>query len=153
MPPIFEYHCDTCDFEMPNGTGFYRYVRAKVCSECGQVVHEIEDVCDECGMATDEVEADGFERVPLRHPNEFNDLTRILGEDPSEEKRKNRTGIHFHCVCLECLSQFDLDTELDDRLCPDCDSLQVKTQRELVGEECPKCTEGTFIKGGIIRIS
>lgn len=129
------------------------YVRAKICSECGEVVHEIEDVCGGCGTPTDEVEADGYERVPCPHPRELAVLNRVLGENPPEEKRRKRVGFLSFCVCVECLSQFELDTARDDRRCPECDSPHVKTQLELVGEECPKCTDGTFVRGEMIGIS
>lgn len=153
MPSIFEYHCDACDFEMPDGTGTYMYVRAKICSGCGDVVHEIEDRCGGCGTPTDEVEADGYERITCPHPRELSVLNQVLGEDPPEEKRQERVGFHSHCVCPECLSQFDLDTGRDDRRCPECGSSRVKTLLELVDEDCPKCTDGTFVRGRIIGVS
>lgn len=123
------------------------YVQAKVCSACGETVDEIEDACGGCGTPTEEVEADGYERVVCPHPMEHVTVERVLGENPREETREERTGFNAYCVCRDCLSQFDLDTERDERRCPDCDGERVAALSELVGEECPNCAEGTFIEG------
>jgi len=147
VPHIHEYHCDTCAFEMPSGWGGYMYVQAKVCSACGETVDEIEDACGGCGTPTEEVEADGYERVVCPHPMEHVTVERVLGENPREETREERTGFNAYCVCRDCLSQFELDTERDERRCPDCDGERVAALSELVGEECPNCAEGTFIEG------
>jgi hypothetical protein len=123
------------------------YVQAKVCSECGEAVDEIEDACDGCGTPTDEVEADGYTRVVCPHPMEYAAVERVLGENPPEATRERRTGFNSYCVCRDCLSQFELDTERDERRCRDCDGGRVATLDELVGEACPNCAEGTFVEG------
>ncbi|MFB6102056.1 MAG: hypothetical protein ABEJ73_05770 [Haloplanus sp.] len=147
MPAIHEYHCDTCEFTMPSGWGGYMYVQAKRCAECGEVVNESEDFCVGCGTPTDDVDADGFERVTCPHPGEHMVVRRVLGENPSDEVAEARTGFNAYCVCLDCLSQFELDTERDARCCPDCGGEHVKTEQELVGDPCPNCSEGTFVRG------
>ena len=147
MPPIHEYHCDTCAFTMPSGWGGYMYVQARVCSECGETVEETEAVCGGCETPTDEIEADGYTRVLCPHPMEFITVQNVLGEDPSEETREARTGFNSYCVCRDCVSQFALDMERDERRCPECDGGRVATLDELVGEACPNCAEGTFVQG------
>lgn len=153
MPAIHEYHCNTCDFTMSDGWGGYMYVQAKICSECGERVNEIEDFCVGCGTPTDEVDADGYERVTCPHPSEHHTVRRVLGEDSSDQKQSKRTGFNSYSVCLDCLSQFELDTKRDERLCPECNSERVKTQDELVGDECPNCSEGTFVQGEMVAMS
>jgi DNA-directed RNA polymerase subunit RPC12/RpoP len=147
VPPIHEYHCDTCEFEMPSGWGGYMYVQATVCSTCGGSVDESQDACDGCGTPVDAVEGDGYTRVVCPHPMEHVTVDRVLGEDVSEATRAERTGFNAYCVCRNCLSQFELDTERDERRCPDCGGRRVATLRELVGEDCPNCAEGTFVEG------
>lgn len=132
---------------MPNGWGGYMYVQAKICATCGERINEIEDFCVGCGKRTETLDATGYERVTCPHPNEYIIVNRVLGENPSEETRDKRTGFNSHCVCRDCLSQFDLDVERDKRQCPACGSAQVRTQEELVDETCPNCDEGTFIQG------
>ncbi|WP_338739928.1 hypothetical protein [Haloplanus salilacus] len=147
MPPIHEYHCDTCEFTMPSGWGGYMYVQAKVCAACGEAVDESEDSCGGCGTPIEEVEADGYTRVVCPHPMEHVTVERVLGENPSEERREARTGFNAYCVCRDCLAQFELDTERDERRCPDCGGGRVDTLSELVGESCPNCADGTFVEG------
>ena len=147
MPPIYEHHCDTCEFTMPSGWGGYMYVQAKICATCGELIHEIEDFCVGCGARTETVDTAGYERITCTHPLEHKEVERVLGANPSEEKRNNRTGFNSHCVCRDCLSQCELDVERDKRQCPDCESPRVRTLDELVDEPCPNCEEGTFIQG------
>lgn len=147
MPLIHEYHCDTCEFSMPTGWGSYMYVRAKICAECGERVNEIEDFCVGCGTPTESVDVAGYERVTCSHPTEELMVRRVIGEDYSDEKRDERVGYISHCVCRDCVSKFNVDIERDGRQCPDCGSSRVRTLVELVDEECPNCSEGTFIEG------
>lgn len=153
MPAIRQYHCDTCEFSMPDGWGGHMYVQAKVCADCGEVVHESEDFCVGCGTRTEEVEAASFERIVCSHPTEHADVERVLGADAPEETVDARTGFNSNCVCLDCLSQFRLDTDRDQRRCPECTSERVVTEMELVGEACPNCESGTFIEGAMTAMA
>lgn len=62
-----------------------------------------------------------------------------------------RTGFNSYCVCCACLSQFDLDLKRDERRCPQCASVDVKSVRELTDRPCPKCKIGTVRRGSPIR--
>jgi len=117
MPPIRDYHCDTCDFSLPSGWGGYVYV----------------------------VDDEG-ERVTCRHPGEQFTIDRVLGEDTDEATREERTGFNSHCVCRDCLAQFELDVERDPVRCPDCDSGTVETANGIVGGQCPRCETGTVVE-------
>ena len=130
--PIYEYKCNKCGLKLPGGWGTYMYV------------------------------TDGKgKRVECRHPSEQYVVMEVLGENPSAELVYQRTGFNSHCVCLECLHQFDADfgesywtskgfpdnrPVKDKRECPKCKSALVKTELELVGEACPKCKEGIIEK-------
>jgi DNA-directed RNA polymerase subunit RPC12/RpoP len=123
MPPINRYECDRCDFRLPGGWGGYMYV-------------------------TDEAGA----RIVCPHPAEHVTVTKVLGEGAPGKLIRERTGFSSHCVCLDCLHQFDLDLERDERGCPQCGSAVVKSLREMIGKPCPKCKRGTVreIRTGII---
>ncbi|MFC1872495.1 hypothetical protein ACFLYV_02100 [Chloroflexota bacterium] len=104
---------------------------------------------------------DNGNRVICPHPGESNYVVEVLGKNPSAELVNERTGINSHCLCLECLHQFDanfgetywtLNESTDDRMqkdkreCTKCKSIRVKTEKEMVGEACPKCNEGIIEK-------
>lgn len=139
MPPINKYKCNKCDFAFPEGWGGYAYR------------------VDEKG-----------ERIPVGHPFEmrlfFKGFNYFIPGGRFKLKRKrgidDTTGFNSHCVCLDCLRQFDLDIgdaeeakfswryfygatkRKDERKCPYCGSDNVKTVFELIGDKCPKCKEG-----------
>jgi len=94
-------------------------------------------------------------------------VAEVLGKNLSLELVRERTGFNSFCVCLDCLHQFRADLgyfemywspyepyfwqhlprlkqEKDRRECPECESWNVKTELELVGETCPKCKEGVI---------
>ncbi|MFC1995657.1 hypothetical protein ACFLVM_02130 [Chloroflexota bacterium] len=132
MPRRNEYKCNTCGLNLPLGWGTYMYV----------------------------TDGDG-NRVICYHPSESRYVVEVLGERPSAELVYQKTGFNSHCLCLECLYQFDADygesywtskgfpddrMVKDKRECPKCKSENVKTELELVGETCPKCKEGIIEK-------
>ncbi len=53
-----------------------------------------------------------------------------------------RTGFDSDCLCSDCLSQFRIDVKKEEKKCPRCSSLNVKTQEEMINQPCPKCKEG-----------
>jgi DNA-directed RNA polymerase subunit RPC12/RpoP len=79
------------------------------------------------------------------HPAEREEMERILGTtEISDQMRRERTGIEHDCLCLDCLKQFRLDLDKNDKECPKCGSYKVKTIQELVYLPCPKCRTGTI---------
>jgi len=128
MPFINEYKCNKCGFALPEGWGMNFYV-----------------------------EDDKGNRIACGHPGKRYDVEKVLGADISLEMIRERTGFNSHCICLKCLYEFELDLgesywtahefsanrkEKDKRECPQCESECVKTEIEIVGENCPKCNEG-----------
>lgn len=121
MPPVNKYKCNECSFSLQSGWGGYMYV------------------IDENG-----------ERKACPHPDEPYLLL------------KTRTGFNSYCICLDCFNQFDLDigddekvesswkysygaiNKRDERYCPKCNSPNVKTVLEMIGELCPVCRKGTI---------
>jgi hypothetical protein len=117
MPEIYAYRCNICNFYFPCGWGGYMYVT------------------DEKGK-----------RIACYHPGELSTAYQVLGMDVSDEIFKARTGFNSYCVCLDCLKQFELDIRRDERRCSVCDSLNVKTAHEMIGETCPRCGKGTVME-------
>jgi hypothetical protein len=80
--------------------------------------------------------------------NLFRSMIMARGDenDPLYDLIHQRTGFNSYCLCLDCLQQFKLDIEKDNRICPVCASNRVKTEEELVGSECPKCGKGDIEK-------
>ncbi len=131
MPLVNKYKCNKCGFSFPSGCGTYLYV---------------ENVAGA--------------RVSCPHPGEGEIIRLVLGQDVSIDEIRNKTGFFSHCICLDCLYQFDADLgedgyspygcnienrikkEKDKRKCPKCNSKRVKTVLELVRKSCPKCKEG-----------
>jgi len=95
---------------------------------------------------------DAGERIICPHPGERVTVALVLGENASQELIEARTGFHSHCVCADCLHQFQLDVKRDERRCQHCNSRNIQTVRETVGKACPKCKEGTVeeIETGIM---
>jgi len=113
MPPINKYKCNKCDLSFPVGWGGYMYV-----------------------------EDNNGKRIICPHPEEYSKIYEVLGYNASEELIAERVGFNSHCLCLDCLHQFEADIEKDERKCPRCISTSVKTLLELVGTSCPKCKKG-----------
>jgi DNA-directed RNA polymerase subunit RPC12/RpoP len=119
---IESFACDLCDFQLPTGWGGYVYVTT-----------------------------DAGKRVVCPHPGEFETIQRITGLGYSEADAAGRVGFNDHCVCVECLKQFDLDLKRDARACPACSGSNVNRTRELVDQPCPSCKKGTIRRGSPIR--
>jgi hypothetical protein len=81
-------------------------------------------------------------RVVCPHPKEFWVVPRVTGMSYKDALAAGRTGFSSHCVCLDCLAQFDLDLERDARHCPKCSSPKVNSADELVDKPCPRCKSG-----------
>jgi hypothetical protein len=141
---IRAYRCSICEFGLKSGWGSAAYVEA----------------------------SDGV-RVPCGHPGEHFTVARVLGLDPDEtfaamrqatstkkwwwtpHRRKafdravglvkSRTGVLQNMVCVECLSQFELDLQRDKRECPSCASSTVFTANEMIGQPCPQCRNGSVV--------
>ncbi len=89
---------------------------------------------------------DKGKRIGCNHPGELNTVHQVLGGEVSDEIFKARTGFNSYCVCLDCLRQSELDIRRDERRCSSCDSLNLKTVHEMIGETCPKCGKGTVME-------
>ena len=143
MPPLNDYKCTKCGFELRKGWGYHFYV-----------------------------EDDNGERILCPHPAEKQFVREVLGVTelvPAVVER--RTGFNSHCICLDCLHQFNADLgeggfspyeslenilksikedkprrrqQKDKRECPECRSKNVKTELEMVGQPCPMCKEGVI---------
>ncbi|MFC2008127.1 hypothetical protein ACFLT0_00340 [Chloroflexota bacterium] len=145
MPPINEYKCNKCGLTLQQGWGYRFYV-----------------------------EDDKGDRIDCHHPSERRYVEQVLGENAPLELIRERTGFNSFCVCLDCLYQFQADLgesgwspyedltveigakvkqEKDKRECPQCNSVNVRTELELVGEACPKCKEGIIEETWTGRIS
>lgn len=122
MPPIQRYGCNECDFEMPSGWGGYTYA----------------------------VDDDGKRHV-CPHPAEFSEVFRVTGLEYSDADAAGRVGHAQHCVCRNCVEQFDLDLQRDRLVCPKCSSPQICSLRDLVGKPCPRCRVGLIEEGSIVR--
>ena len=134
MPLVNEYKCSKCGLSLPSGCGVYLYV---------------ENVAGA--------------RVLCPHPGESGIIGWVFGRDASIDEIRNKSGFFSHCICLDCLYQFDADLgeegyspcgsnidnrtnkEKDKRECPKCNSNSVKTVLELVEKSCPKCKEGIIM--------
>ena len=129
MPRVNDYKCKICGFEMPFGWGGHIYA-----------------------------ENDQGQRIVCPHPIERYYIREVLGENVYDPVKKDykyrlRSGFNSHCLCLNCLNQFDLDVEKDDRKCPKCGSTEVHTELEMVGKKCPKCHKGTIEEKWTLAIS
>jgi len=129
MPGIYEFKCDKCDFEMPEGWGRYMYVLDK---EGKKIIcpHPSEY---ETALEVLNIEGFGAWNCLFEFP--------IMREE-NMKLFKERTGVSFYCVCLKCLNQFDIDIERDKKICPKCKSNKIKTEEEMIGQKCPKCKIG-----------
>ena len=129
MPAINLYKCTNCDLSLPSGWGGYTYVKDDndnkvVCPHPGESV----TIAKVLGLNRNDIS--GFPWIPQVYDDKVLDLL------------IERTGFNSHCICLNCLNQFDLDVDTDERICSNCNSDQVKTELEQVGQQCPKCKTG-----------
>lgn len=130
MPKIYKFKCNQCEFSLPRGWGGYTYVKD-----------------------------DNGKKIICPHPGEHYMIAQVLkintkdasawlleefGKISPETKKliDERTGFDSHCLCLNCLEQFDTDLKREKRVCPNCRSENVKTEWELKYQPCPKCKKG-----------
>lgn len=134
MPPINNYVCNVCKINFHTGWGGYEYVESP----------------------------DG-ERIPCPHPGEnstiaevlnidYEDVSQVRYKEPrwwwSRRRRKikqliqDKTGFHSFCVCLNCKKSSYHNVRKDKLQCPGCQSSEVVTILDLVGQKCPLCAEG-----------
>jgi hypothetical protein len=128
MPPINDFKCNTCKFKMPRGSGGYIYVK----NERGDKVlcpHPDESITIAKVLGINEGEILGFPWFSL-------------SDQAPKDLIEQSVGFNSHCVCLDCLFQFDLDVEKENRECPKYKSSEIRTEVEIVGENCPKCKVG-----------
>lgn len=83
-------------------------------------------------------------RKACPHPGELYTVRKVLGANASTELIKERTGFNSHCICLDCIEQFNLDLNRDSINCPVCQSEHVKSLRDMIGQTCPECREGAI---------
>ena len=129
MPRIYKFECDTCGEIVDIGEGDRIYV----------------------------IDKNG-ERIIGAHSMDFRFVKRVLREswgyngsfsiDSKEytEILKEKTGKVHTCICRDCLKKFEIDVELDEFICPACNSENVCLIHDFVGNTCPKCKEGKIRK-------
>ena len=115
MPQVNKFKCNKCDFEMPSGWGGYIYV------------------IDFFGA-----------RVICEHPGEGRKVLQVTGFSITEAEQKGLVGKISYCICLNCLAQYELDFDKDEKTCKICGSRQIVSEKQLVGNKCPKCKDSDF---------
>ena len=168
MPKVYEYKCDTCPFTVPSLWGGELFVvdgnGNRV--ECG---HPLESrhifaavgepyYADATQLGIALVEGSG-------HPADCNSDGACTC---LHARVRERIGWASDCVCVDCLAQCRLDLGDDERTtrnqwqwlqsyakgrpgwdkreCPSCGSLNVHSVTEMLGQPCPKCHKGVFVK-------
>ena len=114
---MYKYRCTHCELSFPWGWGSYMYVKNS-----------------------------RGEKVVCPHPAEMGAVYEALGKDAPDELIREMTGHNSYCLCLSCLSQFEMDVDKEPRSCPSCHSNQVRAVLELVDGVCPKCKAGTIVE-------
>jgi hypothetical protein len=117
MPPVSVIKCEHCGLAFPGGWGNYCYA----------------------------VDSNG-KRVVCPHPGEARKARDVTGMEWSEALAAARIGYASPCMCFECSEQFNLDLDRDEKKCPKCGSLKVRSANGAVGSKCPKCKIGVFRK-------
>lgn len=117
MPVIYNYRCTNCNLSFPQGWGGYMYVKNSY-----------------------------GEKIVCMHPVEMDIVYEVLGKDASDELIHTMTGQNSDCICLSCLSQFEMDVDKEKRDCPICHSNQVSAVLELVQGQCPACKVGIIVQ-------
>ena len=113
VPTIEAAQCTACGLALPTGWGGFTYA----VNSAGQR--------EACG-----------------HPMEIPEAERITGLPYSEARSRGLVGYLSHCLCWNCLAQFELDRERDPKCCPSCRSQNLKTWVECLDQVCPRCGEG-----------
>jgi len=92
------------------------------------------------------------ERHPCLHPGEDMAIFKHTGLSYDEAKAAGRIGYMQHCVCMECLAQFDLDIDRDPLFCLNCSSSAIETAKNLLDKQCPSCRKGKIEKSSPFRL-
>ena len=116
MAPIYEYVCTECGFELPGGLVARHYALNKN----GEKVYLSEMLGDE----------------------ETSDVT---GMNYWESFCVGLIGSDSDCLCFNCLETFKMDLDREQKQCPKCDSLNVKSSSGSIGSICPKCKKGKIV--------
>jgi len=95
---------------------------------------------------------DQEERHPCMHPGEDMAILRYTGLSYKEAEAAGRVGSMKHCVCTECIMQFDLDPDRDPVVCPKCSSNAVELAVNLIGKKCPSCRKGKIERSSPFRL-
>lgn len=96
-----------------------------ICSSCG---HSIDAWSDGNPFYIDET----GNKVYAYHPN-HEELRKCIANDVP----------HF---CLQCGTESNIDSRLDDKVCSQCGAENLVDTFHLVGVKCPKCENGHFEK-------
>jgi len=83
-------------------------------------------------------------RVICEHPGEGRKVLDVTGFSITEAQQKGLVGKISYCICLRCLAQHELDLDQDEIICKMCGSSQIVSEKQLVGNKCPKCKDGDF---------
>ena len=108
-----------------------------------EIVHWI---CEHCGLKPLEVDAkrmyvtDDFGKRHLcRHPLEYLEVKKHLGEDAPDQLLIERTGHYEDHLCCECFKISLIDEKRDKMICPQCNSRKIKKGISFANQKCPKC--------------
>lgn len=154
MPGIFKFKCNKCDFAFPEGWGHIIYVKDEngnkiTCAHPGEEYDIAKVLKIDTKKVSDWLMSRAFEaRKKFDWKKGFEGYyDNILSENNEINKLIiERTGLFYDCVCSDCLQQFGLDIKKEERKCPKCGSVNVKTAREMINQNCPKCKEGTILE-------
>lgn len=129
------YWCTRCNLTFPNGQGGRMYVLD------GRGTRVI---CPHPGEEAEVARVLGVKEKALRCPCEPNTTKKAKHHQEVFHLALTRTGFLSDCICHDCLAQFGLDLQRDEKRCPTCSSSEVTTLHDLLGEPCPRCKEGTI---------
>ncbi len=156
MPAIYERECNKCDFTLPRGWGGCMYV---VDGGGNRVVcrHPLERSTVELVLKKSNPEIvphwKSYYWITFGFRNVFEVAwAKFRGQPEPINIRKmveERTGFESYCVCQSCLQQFKIDLERDQRICPQCESVNVSNISEMVGRVCPSCGEGRITENRV----
>lgn len=159
VPKIDEFKCTDCGLTLPEGWGGCLYVEKE--KKRGKIARILHPRAGET-----------MERIYCPHPSEHSIIIQVLGTpSPSRELINQKVGFLSHCICLDCLRQFNADyghyyykldglphkdgvkPEKDKRECPNCKSQNVRTEMEMVDQYCPKCKKGVISRKWTYAVS
>lgn len=84
------------------------------------------------------------QREVCPHPGELRIAQEITGMLWEEAEARGLVGTHTYCVCLDCLTQCEINMKKDAVECSSCGSKNIVSEIDLVGKKCPKCKVGDF---------